>query len=99
PEEGLLSPCYKACATARRHFAATQVSRRLVTTGAFKDADRYPDIVLSGHVHNYQRYTRQIAGRDLPFIVAGGGGYFNIYKIRDTKAQGRPFDLVWSCAR
>jgi acid phosphatase type 7 len=65
--------------------------------GAFKDADRYPDLVLSGHVHNYQRYTRQIAGRDLPFIVAGGGGYFNLYKLQ-SNADGSPLEVPLSMA-
>jgi len=60
--------------------------------GAFKESARYPDIVLSGHVHNYQRYTRQIGGRDLPFIVAGGGGYFNIYKMQ-SNPDGSPLEV------
>ncbi len=42
---------------------------------AHTSSGRYPDIVLSGHVHNYQRFTRQIAGRQIPFVVAGNGGY------------------------
>ena len=37
-----------------------------------------PDLVLSAHSHNYQRFTRRIqfAGEDwrIPYIVAGGGG-------------------------
>jgi predicted phosphodiesterase len=34
-----------------------------------------PDAVLSGHAHNYQRHTRYIGARTIPFIVAGGGGH------------------------
>ncbi|MFZ1130080.1 MAG: metallophosphoesterase [Terriglobales bacterium] len=37
--------------------------------------NRTPDLVLSGHVHNYQRFTGTLAGKDVPFIVAGAGGY------------------------
>ena len=37
--------------------------------------DRTPDLVLTGHVHNYQRFTGSLAGKDVPFIVAGAGGY------------------------
>lgn len=33
-----------------------------------------PDAFLSGHAHNYQRYTRRIAGRQVPYIVVGTGG-------------------------
>ncbi len=39
----------------------------------------YPHAVLSGHAHNYQRYTRTInfhgAERDVPFVVCGDGGH------------------------
>jgi hypothetical protein len=39
----------------------------------------YPHAVLSGHAHNYQRFTRSIdfQGRAItvPFIVCGGGGH------------------------
>jgi hypothetical protein len=37
--------------------------------------NRTPDLVLTGHVHNYQRFTGTLAGKDVPFIVAGAGGY------------------------
>ena len=33
-----------------------------------------PDAFLSGHAHNYQRYTRRINGKQIPYIVAGTGG-------------------------
>lgn len=45
-----------------------------VLDNAFTKAARYPDIVFSGHVHNYQRFTRNIKGRQIPYIVAGAGG-------------------------
>jgi len=38
---------------------------------------RVPDAVLSGHVHNYQRFSREIKGRRIPYVVAGAGGYAN----------------------
>ncbi|MDA4121792.1 MAG: metallophosphoesterase [Thaumarchaeota archaeon] len=59
---------------------------------AFEEAGRYPDIVLSGHVHNYQRYTRQVAGRDIPYIVAGTGGYFNLYSLQ-TNPDGSQLEV------
>jgi hypothetical protein len=35
-----------------------------------------PHAVLSGHAHNYQRYTRLMDdGHQIPFIVAGSGGH------------------------
>lgn len=42
---------------------------------ACKNAGRIPDLVLSGHVHNYQRFTGTLAGKNLPCIIAGAGGY------------------------
>ncbi|HEY2462221.1 MAG TPA: metallophosphoesterase [Candidatus Acidoferrum sp.] len=36
---------------------------------------RVPDLILSGHVHNYQRFTGTLAGQDVPCIIAGAGGY------------------------
>lgn len=35
----------------------------------------WPHAVLSGHAHNYQRFTRHKEGRETPFVVAGGGGH------------------------
>lgn len=38
-------------------------------------AGRAPDLVLSGHVHNYQRFSGTLGGKQIPFIIAGAGGY------------------------
>jgi hypothetical protein len=39
---------------------------------------RIPTIVLSGHVHSYQRFGRKLEARTtVPYIVAGAGGYAN----------------------
>ncbi|HEX4260483.1 MAG TPA: metallophosphoesterase [Acetobacteraceae bacterium] len=35
----------------------------------------WPHAVLSGHAHNYQRFTRTVGGRQIPYLVAGGGGH------------------------
>jgi hypothetical protein len=34
-----------------------------------------PDAVISGHAHNYQRHTRRVSGKQIPFLVAGCGGH------------------------
>ncbi len=40
------------------------------------EAKRAPDVVLTGHVHNYQRFSAPLLDKDhVPFIVAGAGGY------------------------
>jgi hypothetical protein len=40
-----------------------------------KAAGLWPDALLSGHAHLYQRFTRTVNGRDVPYIVSGSGGY------------------------
>jgi Calcineurin-like phosphoesterase len=44
---------------------------------ATEAAGRGPDAVLSGHVHNYQRFSRVVGTRKIPYVVAGAGGYAN----------------------
>jgi Calcineurin-like phosphoesterase len=36
-----------------------------------------PHAVLSGHVHNMQRFTRRYKGREIPYVIDGRGGYAN----------------------
>jgi hypothetical protein len=42
---------------------------------ACAEADVWPHAVLSGHAHNYQRFTRRVNGRETPFVIAGNGGH------------------------
>ena len=55
---------------------------------ATKSAKRFPDMVLSGHVHNYQRFTRKRDGRSTPYVVAGAGGYANTPKAMHKLQRG-----------
>jgi hypothetical protein len=52
----------------------------------------WPDIVLSGHAHLYERYTRTMAadGRQIPYVVAGNGGYLNLSAPRTGKNGVNP---------
>jgi hypothetical protein len=52
---------------------------------------RTPDVVLAAHVHNYQRFTRTWNGREVPFIVAGAGGYHNLHYM--SHALGWPINM------
>jgi hypothetical protein len=38
-------------------------------------AGLWPDALLSGHAHLYQRFTRTMNGRQVPYIVSGSGGF------------------------
>ncbi len=46
---------------------------------AFDAAERTPDLVLSGHVHDYQRFTRKRGKDEIPYIVIGNSGYHNLH--------------------
>jgi len=55
---------------------------QLFLQAAFDQAGVLPDVVFSGHVHNYQRFTKKYPnGKTVPFIVAGAGGYADLHKI------------------
>ena len=49
---------------------------------AIQASGRTPDAVFAGHVHNYQRFTRSLNNRDVPYIVAGAGGYWNLHYMQ-----------------
>jgi hypothetical protein len=57
---------------------------------ACKAANVYPDLVLSGHAHLYERYTRFVGTKQIPYIVAGNGGYFNLSKFKQGKNGQQP---------
>ena len=53
-----------------------------VLENAIRDTGRVPNLVLSGHVHDYQRIEQTIApGSPTPFVVTGNGGYHNLHAI------------------
>ncbi|MFY9892848.1 MAG: metallophosphoesterase [Xanthobacteraceae bacterium] len=44
-----------------------------------------PDLHLSGHAHLYERYTRTVSGKQIPYLVAGMGGYYNLPGLKPSK--------------
>jgi acid phosphatase type 7 len=53
-----------------------------VVQHAINDSRRVPNLVLSAHVHNYQRIEREIIpGGTTPIIVAGHGGYYHLHNL------------------
>jgi hypothetical protein len=42
---------------------------------ACEQAGLWPDLLLCGHAHLYQRFNRTIAGAEIPYVVAGCGGH------------------------
>jgi hypothetical protein len=67
---------------------------------ACQKAKIWPDIVLSGHAHLYERYTRTLPSQytklanvnsfQIPYVVAGNGGYLQLSKTRLGKNDSDP---------
>ncbi|MGB6691419.1 MAG: metallophosphoesterase [Terracidiphilus sp.] len=57
-----------------------------------EQAGIWPDLVLSGHSHLYERYTRIMAsdGRQIAYVVAGNGGYYNLSTMKMNVAGVKP---------
>jgi hypothetical protein len=56
---------------------------------AFATSGRVPELILSGHVHNYQRFTRTLdGGATLPYIVIGNSGYHNLHHLARDAHNG-----------
>ena len=56
-----------------KHGGATGLADDI--DAASRAAGFWPDAVLSGHAHLYQRFTRRVDGREIPYVVAGSGGF------------------------
>lgn len=56
---------------------------------AINDSRRVPNMVLTAHVHNYQRIERTLVkGHRTPFLVVGHGGYFNLHNLSAGSVVG-----------
>lgn len=65
-----------------------------VLDNAIQQSKRWPDLVFAGHVHNYQRFTRVLADREVPYIVVGAGGYWNLHRMA-LDPQGKPLPVPY----
>jgi hypothetical protein len=69
------------------HTGSTAVYK--VLFDSFAATKRYPHLILSGHVHNYQRFTSTVKAPHgsikLTCVVAGAGGYTNLGKLQKIK--------------
>jgi hypothetical protein len=72
------------------HFPSPQMLAEI--DSACRAAAIWPDMMLSGHAHLYERYTRVMKadGRQIPYLVAGNGGYFNLSKPKTGKNGALP---------
>ncbi|MFO0943018.1 MAG: metallophosphoesterase [Pirellulales bacterium] len=75
------------------HSGSTHI--RDVLDDAFERSGRIADAVITGHVHNYQRFTRTINGRQVPYLVVGAGGYHHLHSMRKG-SDGRDLQVPLS---
>jgi hypothetical protein len=99
-EEVAAAPTDRALIVAAHHpvYSADQFHGSSPNIGAILDeafahANRAADLVLNGHVHNYQRFTRQYEGTPITYIVAGAGGYYHLHHM--GKVNGQPPPPEW----
>jgi hypothetical protein len=57
---------------------------------AIAAAGRAPDIVFSAEAHVYLRFTRELAGHNIPYLVVGTGGYPHLYRLPKNAVQRKP---------
>ena len=69
------------------HHSGSTYMKDLLEQAA-QQAGRHPDAVLAGHVHNYQRLTKnQPDGTQVPYLVTGAGGYHNLHNIMKVDGE------------
>jgi len=84
------SPPKRSAGTGGNHGSSSSMLRQI--DAICKDQGVYPHAFLSGHAHNYQRYTRTVKGFgkddfDVPFIVCGDGGHNVNALVRPSRGQ------------
>jgi hypothetical protein len=68
------------------HSGSTRMKK--IIEDAAEAANRRPEMIVAGHVHNYQRLTKnQPDGTQVPYLVVGAGGYHNLHHI--MKVDGK----------
>ncbi|MFD8997867.1 metallophosphoesterase family protein [Streptomyces abikoensis] len=61
---------------------------KTVIEDAAAAAGRHPDMIVAGHVHDYQRLTKTTTdGAQYPYLVTGAGGYHNLHAIRKVDGE------------
>ena len=61
---------------------------------AINSSGRLPNLVLTAHVHNYQRIELVLAGHTIPFFVIGNGGYHNMHQLSAAPGYKDPETLA-----
>jgi len=70
-----------------RWFPGAKDPNSTAIDAAFKKASFWPDAVICGHAHLYQRMVRQNSGQDIPYLITGAGGY----AVTPTQEVGKDY--------
>jgi predicted phosphodiesterase len=90
PEALIIAVHHPPFTGASDHFPSASMLQEI--DACCQQAGIWPDLVLSGHAHLYERYTRTMKadGRQIPYLVAGNGGYYNLSKLKTNSAGKKP---------
>jgi hypothetical protein len=88
---------WRALVIATHHPPFTGSPQHVPSPGMLQQIDQacsaagiQPDLHLSGHAHVYERYTRSVGGKQIPYLVAGMGGYYNLPGLKPGKRPPAP---------
>lgn len=70
------------------HSGSSTMAKEL--QDAIRASRRVPNMVLTGHVHNYQRIEFTSGDIKIPFFVIGCGGYWHLHKIAVPAGDSDP---------
>jgi acid phosphatase type 7 len=69
------------------HHSGSTYMKNVIEHAATQ-AGRHPEMILAGHVHDYQRLTRNASGGvQIPYLVVGAGGYHNLHSIMKVNGE------------
>jgi hypothetical protein len=92
-DKALIFAMHHSCYSADLYHSGSQYMVQQLEQ-AMQLSGRVPAAVLSGHVHNYQRFMRTINGRDVPFVVVGAGGFWKPSGMQKDN-QGNPLQTPY----
>jgi len=77
------------------HHSGSTFMKEVIETAA-QEAERHPDMVVAGHVHDYQRLTKTLPdGNKVPYLVTGAGGYHNLHRIIKVNGENMITPVVF----
>lgn len=68
--------------SAHDHHSGSTYMKQMMAKAVKAAGGRHPEMVVAGHVHDYQRLTKHLPnGGQAPYLVTGAGGYHNLHQV------------------